>query len=302
MLKLNYLQKLSLTARWFLPHKEAAELIDDYRDLLEEIGEEEVTKRFGPPKKLVQDFSQPSQRRRWNVLFAILLLCILIPAIYSAIHFYDPSDSHFALDLLISGFILWAGLEFMWKFSLPRPWTLLVYAALAFLVFLVLTLRPAERFKLFQFDIELYYFIAAVLSLVYFGVLKLPSRAMSKSLIAALSGAFLATGAVYGFICYVYFVNFDFFLHNANGIYLTFTIALVLLTILASASLVLAKMTDRRWRGVFLLAMLGLLLSFSLMRTAYCVGIYQDVWIRMNLWPLHSFTIIGFIFALRGVV
>lgn len=302
MLKLNYLQKLSLTARWLLPHQKAAELIDDYRDLLEEIGEEEVTKRFGPPEKLVRDFSQPSQRRRWNVLFAILLLCVLIPVIYSAIGFYSSSDSHFALDLLIGGFILWAGLEFMWKFSLPRPWSFLVYAVLAFLGFLVFTLRPAEQFKLFQFDIEWYYFIAAVLMLVYFGVRRLPSRAMAKPLIAALIVAFLAAGAVYGFICYVYFVNFDFFSQNAASIYLVFTIALVLLTIFAAVSLVLAKMAGRRWRAVFLLALLGLLLSFSLARTAYCVGIYQDVWTRMELWPLHSFTIVGLIFALEGVV
>ena len=38
MKRFGYFEKLSLAARWFLPQDEAGSVVDDYKDILREIG------------------------------------------------------------------------------------------------------------------------------------------------------------------------------------------------------------------------------------------------------------------------
>lgn len=303
-----YLKELSLEARWFLPHQKAVDLIEDYQELLKELGEEEVRKRFGSPKKLVREFSQPFQRRRWHIVLGLLLFCSLIPILYSLIHFYAVFDSHFAMDILAAGFVLWASLEILWErrnswssrnIFPPKPVSLLLEAVPWLLALLVLFLRPAEG-GWWIYDVELYLLIAGVLSLGYFGFSKL--GAMPNSLVAAFVGAFLVTGGIYSFFCYLCFTKLELLVAHTAEMYYIFYALLVLLMLAALVSLFLARMRDRRWRGVFLMTLLGVLLCFSLSRTAYWVdeGQVPQVLPLLNLF--RAFSVPGFLMALAGLV
>lgn len=305
----NYLNELSLEARWFLPHQKAADLIEDYQELLEELGEDEVRNRFGSPKKLVREFSQPFQRRRWQIVFGLLLFCALIPVLYSLIHFYAVFDSHFAMDLLLGGLVLWAGLEIFWglrnswnarNIFPAKPLLLLLESIPGLLALMILIFSPVERSGFWIYDVELYFLAASVLSLGYFGFEK--PGAMPKSVIETFGGTGLVTGGIYGFFCYLCFTRLDFLVSHAKEMYYIFYILMVLLTLAAVAALFLARMRDRRWRGIFLLALLGAYLCFSLTRVAYWIDVDQVPWILPQLNLTRAFLMPGFFLALAGLL
>ncbi len=56
----DYLSRLSLAARWYLPPAEAAEVLEDYREIVEGRSEEELRREVGGPLKLSGGW--PSQR------------------------------------------------------------------------------------------------------------------------------------------------------------------------------------------------------------------------------------------------
>ena len=72
---LGYLERISLAARWFLPRKEAENVIDDYRDILSEAGGAEAAReRFGAPLKVVLSVLDRRKALAWNFFFAAALV------------------------------------------------------------------------------------------------------------------------------------------------------------------------------------------------------------------------------------
>ena len=75
---LCYFKKLSLAARWFVPQDEAESVVDDYKDILREIGgREEAVERFGPPWKPVIELSDRRKVLRWHSFLALLIFVLL---------------------------------------------------------------------------------------------------------------------------------------------------------------------------------------------------------------------------------
>ncbi len=82
-MKRDYLSRLSRAARWYLPPAEAAEVLEDYRELIEAEpkGEEELRRDIGSPKEAVGQLVQLKAYQRWMTVFAVLVACVLLPAV-----------------------------------------------------------------------------------------------------------------------------------------------------------------------------------------------------------------------------
>lgn len=76
----DYLAKLSRAARWYLPPEEAAEVVEDYREIVGERSGEELRRDLGTPRTAMKQLAQPKAYRRWVAVFALLAACLLPPA------------------------------------------------------------------------------------------------------------------------------------------------------------------------------------------------------------------------------
>lgn len=74
MLKISYIHRLSLAARWLLPHAEAVEVIEDYREMLAGREEKTLKERFGPPLKAVLSVAERGKMLAWVLFFAVALI------------------------------------------------------------------------------------------------------------------------------------------------------------------------------------------------------------------------------------
>lgn len=85
-MKRDYFSRLSLWARWYLPEKEAAEVLEDYREIVEGRPEEELRRDIGKPKDAVCCLVLPVVYQRWLRVFAVLSGLVLIPAVSPFLH------------------------------------------------------------------------------------------------------------------------------------------------------------------------------------------------------------------------
>ena len=79
-MKRNYLSRLSRAARWYLPPAEAAEVLEDYREIVEGRSGEELRRDLGTPRAAMRQLAQPKAYRRWLAVFLVLSACVLLPA------------------------------------------------------------------------------------------------------------------------------------------------------------------------------------------------------------------------------
>lgn len=79
-MKRDYLSRLSLAARWYLPPEEAAEVIEDYQDIVRRRSEEFLCDDVGTPRVAARQLAQPKAYRRWLAVFFILTAGLLLPA------------------------------------------------------------------------------------------------------------------------------------------------------------------------------------------------------------------------------
>ena len=75
----DYLFRLSRAARWYLPPAEAAEVLEDYREIVADRSEEELRREVGSPRETARRLAQPKAYRRWLVVFLVLSACVLLP-------------------------------------------------------------------------------------------------------------------------------------------------------------------------------------------------------------------------------
>ncbi len=85
-MKRDYFSRLSLWARWYLSKKEAAEVLEDYREIIDGRSEEELRRDIGRPKDAVCCLVQPAVYQRWLKVFAVLSAAVLIPAVSPFFH------------------------------------------------------------------------------------------------------------------------------------------------------------------------------------------------------------------------
>lgn len=82
-MKMDYITRLSLAARWRMPPAEAEEFLADYREILEENPrpEEALFREIGRPWTAVRRAAADRSYGRWLAVFAALALCLLLPAL-----------------------------------------------------------------------------------------------------------------------------------------------------------------------------------------------------------------------------
>lgn len=105
---------------------------------------------------------------------------------------------------------------------------------------------------------------AGVVALCSLGVRDRVKKPMSKPLLAGMLLAFLAAAGVYGFTIYMWKVNIYIAYHFGGVIDILLRAAVLVFTLAAPAGILLARMYDRRWRVIFILSLVGLLMCFDL--------------------------------------
>ncbi len=76
----DYFARLSRAARWYLPPAEAAEVLEDYREIVEGRSEEELRRDVGTPKDAVGQLAQLKAYQKWLTVFAVMTVCAGLPA------------------------------------------------------------------------------------------------------------------------------------------------------------------------------------------------------------------------------
>lgn len=81
-MKRDYLTRLSRIARWKLPPEEAREVAEDYREMIDQNprSDEELCQELGKPAEAIRLITQKKSYYRWLVAFAIMSICLLLPA------------------------------------------------------------------------------------------------------------------------------------------------------------------------------------------------------------------------------
>lgn len=82
-MKKDYLSRLSRAARWRLGAKEAEEVIADYRDMVGDPprSEEELVRELGKPLDAVKPLTERKAYCIWLAVFAVLAACLAVPGL-----------------------------------------------------------------------------------------------------------------------------------------------------------------------------------------------------------------------------
>ena len=106
-MKQDYFTRLALAARWRMPPGEAKELLADYREILEENPrtEEELLRELGKPWTAVRLAADSGAYRRWLAVFAVLSLCLLLPALCTLLPgvwwLFSGAFPHISLEIVL---------------------------------------------------------------------------------------------------------------------------------------------------------------------------------------------------------
>lgn len=273
MKRFGYFEKLSLAARWFLPNDEAVSMVEDYKDILYEVsGPEEAMKRFGPPWKPVMELADRKKVRRWHVAFLYMMFCTLFPTLFFVLS-GGLFDSVLCFNFLVAGLMLWVLWEVLLAGKYSKRMLLLLGGGGSVLIILFGLVMPTH-FILPFYDLNWPFIfrthepqtfvIGAVISLIYFGFGKMVSRKFSKPLLAGMLIMFLAVAGVYGFMYYSLYINIDPIAYHESFFFFCFALLLTFFVLGAVASIFLARLYDRRWRVVFILALAGIAMCLEL--------------------------------------
>lgn len=219
-MKRDYLSRLGRAARWYLPPAEAAEVLEDYREIAAGRSEEELRRDLGTPRAAMRQLAQPKAYRRWVMVFGLLSVCLLLPMV-------DTMAQSLSLLLyrLFQRYILWGGVPVT-----SRLTVLLV--PVGYVVSLVWFSRNGER-----------------------GTEKAPPKG-----VLPLLGILLLGMTWVWFLTWVILTEqWDIanFLFPSHGQAVTETLALniVLAGAAGMVGLMKARLGDRRWLAVYLLSL-----------------------------------------------
>lgn len=221
----DYLSRLSRAARWYLPPAEAAEVLEDYREIVEGRSEEELRRDIGSPRDAVRCLVQPGTYRRWLTVFGALAACELVPALMAWNSIFRVPIPYFTRYLALA---LAMGISFSWfrregrrEKRLPKAIPFFMAAALIGMVWAwflawvaVLEWRAAidfffppeqsEWLNLYRGQLisgSLVLYSAAMIAVSLFGLIKarLGDRRWHAVYLSALTGSLVAL-SVYGLL------------------------------------------------------------------------------------------------------
>lgn len=254
----DYLSSLSRAARWYLPPAEAAEVLEDYREIVEGRTEEALRRDLGTPRAVMRQLAQTGAYRQWVAVFAVLAGCILLPAAL-------PLLSELSVRVIF-GFDVY-GADLLWWF-------------------------PNLCGKIVPFRGALF-LTGMALALVWFRRRSGEERRRSLPKGVAPLLAVLLMGMVFEWV-----TIWSTLVRNWEG--LTYEIASVLrlamtldmfaMGAIGTFALVKARLADRRWRAVYILALAGSILGMSVfalwrnMDVSFSAAGWQRQYVTRYLW------------------
>lgn len=268
MKQFGYFEKLSLAARWFLKHDEAQAMIEDYRSILSEMsGPEEMHEHFGAPWKPVMELAKSKELRRHHISFIYLMFCALYPPISSILLNFCKIDfiqDAVLFNILLIGFLIWGFWEFLLAGRYSKSTSFLIGGSVSLLFILCI-------FGADAFFIEPHYisFIGALISLFSFGFDRIPERKLSKPLFYGIIFTFICSSFIYGIVTYTFYINIYPVAYHEKFAFALSVAGLFFFTIAAVVSIFLARMYDRRWRTVYILALGSILICSELVFLTY---------------------------------
>lgn len=216
----DYLARLSRAARWYLPAAEAAEVLEDYREIVEGRSEEELRRDLGTPRAAMKQLAQPKAYRRWLAVFAGLAVCVVLPSA-------DVVWSEISQQL-IRLFDIWLFVGGIAQTSRYAEWML-----------------P----------------LGTVLALAWFQRNGRKEQALSKWIVPLLLLLLLgiAWASFLGWLVFAQQWDLLNSLFPENSWWLRFSLGLYSLAagVTGMLGLVKARLTDRRWRAVYVLGLTG---------------------------------------------
>lgn len=119
----KFFQSLDTALHWFLPPDEAQEVYADYQEMQKQAdqnGESFLTPE-DKPWQLARSLHNPQEYRKWLLVFALLLLCPLLPAGYFFDHVIN-FFSNFSVPTSLTKFLFWLSLlfAFFWAHRCKR--------------------------------------------------------------------------------------------------------------------------------------------------------------------------------------
>ena len=229
MMERDYLLRLSRAARWCLPPAEAAEVLEDYREIIADRSVEELRRDLGSPWSAARQLVQPKAYRRWVTVFAVLAACILLPAVL-------PELS----DIVIFRFHAY-GADWLWWF-----------------------ISLCDKVVPFRGGLLL---TGMALALAWFqrGNGEERRRPLPKGVVPLL--ALLLVGMAFEWVI-VWVTLAMIWPGMPSEIVIALPLAITLdmftMGIIGMFALVKARMADRRWRAVYILALTGSILGLSI--------------------------------------
>lgn len=230
-MKRDYLSRLSRAARWYLPPAEAAEVVEDYQDIVgrEPRSEEELRRDLGTPGAAARQLAQPKAYRRWLIVFFILAAGLLLPAV----------------DLFLSE--LWGLAFILFHIDLPLD-----------------GLADSSRYA------ELFFPVGILLSFVWFQRNGRKGQTFPKKILLGFPLVLLGMAWVWFLAWIVFEEHFEMsqFLFPDRGwiVRLILDLNLLIAGVTGMTGLVLARLRDRRWRAVYVWALTGAMLSIFLLK------------------------------------
>lgn len=268
---LGYFEKLSLAARWFLPREEAESVIEDYRDILSEVGEQKAAReRFGAPWQPVMELANPKKVRRWHIAFLYMMFCTVFPILYRTFN-NSFFDNEFCFNILITGMVIWIFWEILLAGKYSKKMLFLLGGLGSALILLAGMVMPSYLLDMWDPSyviIRTYeqetFAIGAVVSIVYFGFGRMRGRKFSKPLLVGIVSMFTTVVCLYFFMYYSLYINIDKLAYHESFFSVCFAFLFAFFFLSAIASIFLAKLYEQRWRVVFILALVGMSMCLEL--------------------------------------
>lgn len=227
-MKRDYLSGLARSARWYLPPAEAAEVLEDYQEIVEGRSEEELRRDLGTPRMVVKQLAQPKEYHRWLAVFAALTVCIGLPAI-----------TPFWQELSLNVFKLF---RFYWFWDIGKR--IIPFIWVFFAVGMVLSLAWFRR-----------------------GSGKKTGRAVPKGVLPLLAVLLAGMACLWAFESILLRERWDIINAlaptpvRASMMRLTLCVDIFSMGLIGLLGLVKSRLEDRRWGAVYVLGLAGTILG-----------------------------------------
>lgn len=236
----DYLSRLSLAARWYLPPAEVAEVLEDYREIVAGRSEEELRRDLGTPRAAMKQLAQPKAYRRWLAVFTFLLAIVVLPTADEVVSELSQYLYHlWGITLFLNGFT-WT--SFFAELSLP------IGAAVS----LVWFQRNGQRGRrLPKGMVSFFILVLAEMAWVWF-----------------IAWAVLT----------LRFELIDFLFPGPRVIHLTLAVDILLAGLTGVIGLIKARLEDQRWRAVYVWGLTGVVLNIFLWKLVTSMNLVDGYW------------------------